>query len=507
MRSRKLLAMFLAFVMLVSMVPVTIFAAEAGSGTDPDNLYLDKNVVLTDDGTYDINLEAYATSGSTTDTFTVTGLEPNTTYYFQLAHSKSGNFVMGRSYTHDNQTRYETEGKEASKWGYNFAEQFNYALEIDPKVIFVTGWNEWTAGRHQEWGGVENAFPDQFIDEFSRDIEPTKGALQDHYYYQLVNFVRQYKGANPIPTPSLNATIDLSAGQAQWKDVAPYYGSYANNVGDRKSSGYGNLKYTETSGRNDIIGAKVARDGEFVYFLVECNENITPYTDSLWMNLYIDTNQNNQGWNTFEYVVNKTAASEKTLVLEKFTADNDYSKTEKVADVEYKVDGKYMTVKIPKTALGLSGNDYTVNFAWTDNVHDEGDYDKFSGDILDFYISGDVAPGGRFKFSYVSTNENATGEKSIRFGFGHNFFMKFPEEGYSDLTANKRADGNFYDAAISADWCEEKKLRIRVQIIDKYFGNLGIVFGFKNENEVSVRMSKTAEDFLSEYCGVMNAAR
>ena len=33
--------------------------------------------------------------GSTTDTFTVTGLEPNTTYYFQLAHSKSGNFVMG----------------------------------------------------------------------------------------------------------------------------------------------------------------------------------------------------------------------------------------------------------------------------------------------------------------------------------------------------------------------------------------------------------------------------
>jgi hypothetical protein len=106
-------------------------------------------------------------------------------------------------------------------------------------------------------------------------------------------------------------------------------------------------------------------------------------------------------------------------------------------------------------------------------------------------------------FSY----ENATGEKSIRFGFGHNFFMKFPEEGYSDLTANKRADGNFYNAAISADWCEEKKLRIRVQIIDKYFGNLGIVFGFKNENEVSVRMSKTAEDFLSEYCGVMNAAR
>ena len=29
---------------------------------------------------------------------------------------------------------------------------------------------------------------------------------------------------------------------------------------------------------------------------------------------------------------------------------------------------------------------------------------------MDFYISGDVAPSGRFKYSYISTHENATGE-------------------------------------------------------------------------------------------------
>jgi hypothetical protein len=81
-----------------------------------------------------------------------------------------------------------------------------------------------------------------------------------------------------------------------------------------------------------------------------------------------------------------------------------------VADVKYRVEGKTMAVEIPKSALGLEGNDYTVNFAWTDNVHDEGDYSKFSGDILDFYLSGDVAPGARFKFSYISTHENTTGE-------------------------------------------------------------------------------------------------
>ena len=270
---------------------------------------------------------------------------------------------------------------------------------MDRNKVWPEGWDTETP----------NAFPDQYIDEFSRDIEPTKGALKDHYYYQLVNFVRQYKGANPIPTPGDKVTIDITAGQEQWKTVEPYFGAYIGNTEHRDHAGYGDLVYTETSGRNDIIGAQVARDDEFVYFNVECAADITPYTDKLWMTLYLDTDQANQGWETFEYVINKSAASKDTVVLEKFSG-NGYESS-KVADCAYVVDGRYMTVKIAKSDLGLSGNDFTINFSWTDNVHDEGDYTKFSGDILDFYISGDVAPGARFKYSFVSTQLNATGEQ------------------------------------------------------------------------------------------------
>ena len=319
-----------------------------------------------------------------------------------------GEDIIGRSYTSDFKDRFIKEGDNATLMGYCFSEQFNYALELDPQVIFITGWNEWTAGRHENWGGVENAFPDQFNNEYSRDLEMSKGELQDHYYYLLVNYVRRYKGVNPIPTPSLAQTIDLTKGADQWNTAEPYYAAYIGNTDDRDAAGYGNLHYTETSGRNDIIGARVARDADTVWFYVECNENITPYTDSLWMNLYIDSNQENKGWETFDFIVNKSAASAETLVLERFTG-NGYD-TEKVADVKYKLDGKTLVVEIPKSALGLEGNDYTINFAWTDNVHDEGDYSKFSGDILDFYLSGDVAPGARFKFSYISTGENTTGE-------------------------------------------------------------------------------------------------
>ena len=354
------------------------------------------------------------------------GVAQNHNYKLGLLSAMSGDYVMGRSYTHDYQDRYEKEGKEASKWGYNFAEQFNYALEIDPKVIFITGWNEWAMARINPWpegwaSAVPNAFCDQFNDEFSRDLEPTKGALKDHYYYQLVNFVRQYKGARPIPTPTEKATIDITKDNAQWETVGPYYAAYIGNTGDREGDGWGDLQYHEYSGRNDIIGARVARDAENVYFYVECNENITPYTDPLWMVLYIDSNQQNQGWETFDFVLNKTSPTATKATLEKFTG-NGYE-TEKVGEVDYTVDGKYMQVKVPKSMLSLSGYDFTINFAWTDNVHDEADagargdddykYTTFSGDIMDFYISGDVAPSGRFKYSYISTAANAEGSSDV----------------------------------------------------------------------------------------------
>ncbi len=105
----------------------------------------------------------------------------------------------------------------------------------------------------------------------------------------------------------------------------------------------------------------------------------------------------------------------------------------------------------------------------------------------------------------VFTYENAQGKKSMRFGFGHNVFDRFPQEGYSGMIATYPEPGNYYDAAFSADWTEPQKLRVRVQIIDRYFGNLAMVFGFRDAETVSVLMVKQAEAFLNEYRGYMNA--
>jgi hypothetical protein len=344
------------------------------------------------------------------------GVAQNHNYVTHKLTAMNGENVAGRSYTSDLSHIDDPDGR---LWGYNFEEQFEYALKVDPRVIFITGWNEWNVGREQEWQGVKNAFPDEFDAEFSRDLEPSRGVLKDNYYYQLVNFVRRYKGAHPIPRPGAEKTITLGAGESQWDSVEPYYAAYIGNTGDRDALGYGNVNYTEFSGRNDIIGAKISRDSEFLYFHVECYDNITPYTDKLWMNLLIDCDAGSSGWNTFNYVVNKSPASASTAVLERFTGSGYDS--EKVADCEYEVDGRFMTVKIRKSDLGIDGDKFTVNFAWTDNVHDVDDkgtqtadgnyvYSTFSGDIMEFYVSGDVAPGGRFKFCYDTTGTIATGE-------------------------------------------------------------------------------------------------
>lgn len=330
------------------------------------------------------------------------GVAVNHDYKTHQLSAMNGENIIGRTYTSKGIDTREN----AVKYGANFAEQFDYALEVDPKVIFITGWNEWIAGRYDEWCGVKNAFPDEFNDEFSRDIEPSKGNLRDNYYYQMVSYIRKFKGCEEIPVYDEKATIDLSGDISQWDNVKASYIAYPNNTGDRNAKGYGSKWYTDNSGRNDFTGAKVVSDNKYIYFMAECSNDITSYTDKNWMNLYIDVDEGYNGWETFDYVVGKTAANANQAVLEKFTGSG-YD-TASVEDVDYKVTGNKIVVKIAKESLGINGYEFKIGFKWTDNVQDEDGSGEFKGEILDFYRTGDVAPGGRFKYVYTFKGTEST---------------------------------------------------------------------------------------------------
>jgi hypothetical protein len=105
------------------------------------------------------------------------------------------------------------------------------------------------------------------------------------------------------------------------------------------------------------------------------------------------------------------------------------------------------------------------------------------------------ATGGELHYT------NDQGDLVLPFGVNRNAFGKFPQLGYSNERGGERTtDGFRYDDAVSLAWLEEEKLAVYVQIVDRYFGTAFWIFSFRGD-EVVLRMTKTAEDFLDEYYG------
>lgn len=296
--------------------------------------------------------------------------------------------TYGRSYT-------QLHGQDTTKGAYlkglNFQEQWDRALAIDPDLIFVTGWNEWSMGRWEDWG-IPMAFVDQYDAEKSRDIEPSKswGDKGDLYYLQLVRNVRAYKGMAPREVVSQPKRIDINK-PASWADVKPAYRSYKGNVMHRNAAGQGSLVYTNTTGRNDIVGAKVARDASYLYFYVETAEALSDPKDPGWMRLFVDIDRNKAtGWEGYDFVINRRSP-EKVAFVEKSASSWNW---QPAGTASYAIHGNQLVLQVKRSLLGLSARQpLDFEFKWSDHMQEE-------GNIMDFYVNGDVAPSGRFNYVY-----------------------------------------------------------------------------------------------------------
>jgi hypothetical protein len=285
-------------------------------------------------------------------------------------------------------------GPDAVVHGHNFQEQWKRAYELQPPFVMITGWNEWIAGR---WGKPDGPiiFVDQFSQEYSRDIEPMKGGHGDNYYWQMVAGIRRYKGAPPLPKASAPTTIRMGTDDTQWKGVQPEFPDHLNETLPRDFEGAAGLRYTNRTGRNDIVAAKVARDSEQVYFHVRTREPLTQPASPHGMWLLIDADQDKAtGWEGFEYIVNRTVASDRSTWLER--SDKGWS-WKKVKQMRYRARGNELHLAIPRTALGLPEGTtrVAIDFKWLDNAQQP-------GDLMDAYLSGDAAPEGRFRYRYVA---------------------------------------------------------------------------------------------------------
>lgn len=303
--------------------------------------------------------------------------------------------------------------------GLYFEEQWRRAHEVDPPVTMITGWNEWVAQRfiadgttNPMFGKIAPAgapfFVDLYDEEFNRDIEPMKGGSTDSLYCQMVGHIRQMKGARPIPPAGKPKTIKIDGSANDWEDVTPEFRDHAFDTTHRDHMGWGRVnRYVNTTGRNDIVAAKVSRDAGHVFFLAQTREPLTPATDPNWMLLFIDADRDPKtGWEGFDFAVNMEVLSDKETTLKKAVRKDDGTFTwETVARIPFCSKDKNLELAIPADLLGwhedASGG---FDFKWADNP-------QKLNDIAEFSISGDAAPSRRFKYRYAIQPNTPSAER------------------------------------------------------------------------------------------------
>ena len=288
------------------------------------------------------------------------------------------------------------EGRDGS--GRNFAEQWKRALEIDPKLVFVTNWNEWIAGRFSPanmplYGTGPVTFVDEFDAEFSRDIEPMKGGHGDNYYYQMAANIRRFKGARPIP-PVEPRPIAIDGRFDDWGAVAP---EFLDTIGDpvrRDHRGWGKgMQYVNRTGRNDIAVAKVSFDSRDASFYVRAADKFAHPDGPDGMLLFLDVDHDPRtGWLGYDFVVNRKLVGPTRATLER----NVGGRYEWGSPMEVPIGffERELELAIPRAAIGLSTLPAAIDFKWADNLQQTGDWS-------DFTLNGDAAPNDRFNYRAV----------------------------------------------------------------------------------------------------------
>ncbi|GAB4015092.1 hypothetical protein [Spirosoma koreense] len=294
--------------------------------------------------------------------------------------------------------------------GLYFDEQWKRALEVNPTVVFVTGWNEWMAQRFIEdrsdsavkakpvmFAGRplksgQTFFVDLYNEEYNRDVDPMKGGYTDNYYYQLVANIRRFKGTPAPESASPLQTITIDGQFDEWASVKPDFIDSNGDVlhrnwprADKK------MNYVNNTGRNDINHCRVAHDKKNLYFYVKTIKKLTPSTDKHWMLLFIDTDQSYKtGWAGYDFLINYKNDGNRSII------NRWNGKTwVQTSSGLFRYTNNELELSVPLAMIRQKPNKIQLDFHWADNI-------QRLNDINEFFYNGDSAPDRRFNYRYTS---------------------------------------------------------------------------------------------------------
>jgi hypothetical protein len=282
--------------------------------------------------------------------------------------------------------------------GSNFEEEWQTAINPPDDVgkvtnAFVTGWNEYMAIKQVSQTN-QVIYCDQYNEEYSRDMEMENGVLGDNFFMQLARNMRTFKFNEPVHYLYDTHTIDMAASDA-WDNVTSNYLDFS---GDALKRDYKNCvlgsstHYVDNSARNDIVKTSITHDKDNLYLRVETKNDITtPVSDDQgWMNVLLNSyNDNNVKFGSnFDFRIN-AKRSEQTCVIEQYSATG----WNEVGNANYTYSGKVLQISLPLATIGKSVDECHIGVKVTDNI-------TTPNDIMNYYVSGDSAPIGRFSYEY-----------------------------------------------------------------------------------------------------------
>ncbi len=303
-------------------------------------------------------------------------------FNYSTYSADSENFRAGTNFEGQWKTVFDTMDK--SKEGYDEESEVNN--------VFITGFNEWIAQKLVDGNG-QVYFVDTFNEEYSRDVEMCKNGYGDNFYCQMVENVRKFAFTEGNHYIYEKHTIDINDSSLEgWKDVKNSYVDLANDCIARDyASADQHSHYVDNTNRNDIVKTSITHDNDNLYIKVETKEDLTvrEENDKNYMNILLNTKKNEDSFNGFDYVINRSVLNGKASI-ERLRKD---FVTEKVGECDIVIKGNVLQVAIPLKTLSLSAQNCNLSVKITDNLKDE-------KDILDYYVSGDSAPLGRLGYEY-----------------------------------------------------------------------------------------------------------
>ena len=302
----------------------------------------------------------------------------------------------GRGFDYKKMRNYTSNSDKGTNYQGQWETVFENNADSSKKYVdqvLVTGFNEWMAIKLND--GNDSYFVDTFSEEYSRDIEMMKGGYGDNFVVQTLINTRKYKYSEAKHYKYDLKTMPLDDFSAEaWKDVKS---EYKDPVGDALARDYrdafSTTTYVDNSNRNDISSVRIAHDTANLYVRVETAEAVTAYngTDKNWMNLLIQTeNGGENSFAGFQYIVNRSPDGSGKTSVEKSRGGFSW---ESAGSAQYAVSGNVVLYSIPLASLGLTAQNCYIRIKACDNV-------TKPDDIMDYYVSGDSAPIGRFAYSY-----------------------------------------------------------------------------------------------------------